>query len=167
MDNSNEIMKQKKVNFFTAVPQSSSELKEGYHKIGKEKESFVHLSLIPRKSNGDIDWINYWEKYWAKPLPFSSTEAEIYLKNKTNPALQKWLKKFAVGDDISQDQQISLLNEGFNEHIEINLNAKDLFQKLGSNDASLTTVKWMLIYKFTGGKEVSTRLNTHYLVPPP
>jgi hypothetical protein len=50
-----ELMKQKQVNYFTTIPQTSSELAKGYREMVKAKKEFVNLSLIPRKSNEEID----------------------------------------------------------------------------------------------------------------
>jgi len=106
---------------FSQFPHNTQELEENWEKVKKEKNNFLLVSLIPRKSNGEVDWIKWKKQAEEEEKLFTSTTIKNYLENKTNPTLQKWY------DDLKSDpdpvKRLALMNEQLEENMNITLPA--------------------------------------------
>ena len=119
VDRNLAIIKSKKCGLFSQFPHNKQEFEESWEKVKKEKNRFLLVSLIPRKSDGEVDWINWQKQEDEEEKLFTSTEIKNYLENKTNPALKKW------SDDLKSDpdpvKRLALLNEQLGENMNITL----------------------------------------------
>ena len=116
-DRNSEIMKQKKINLFAQFPANNQEFEEDYKRGEKDKIKFLYVSLIPRKSDGKVDWIKWQEQDEKEEKLLKYSEIKNYLENKTNPTLKKWY------DDLKSDpdsvKRLALLNEQLSEYMNI------------------------------------------------
>ena len=119
VDRNLEIIKSKKEKLLSQFPHNTQEFEESWEKVKKEKNSFLLVSLIPRKSNGEVDWIKWKKQAEEEDKLFTPTEIKNYLENKINPALKKWY------DDLKSDndpvKRLALLNEQLEENMNITL----------------------------------------------
>ncbi|CAG8496997.1 4400_t:CDS:2 [Ambispora leptoticha] len=88
-DRDNELIKQKVVNIFTSLPSSDQEFKKKYNQIVSEKKIFRLMSIIPRKTDGSVDWIKFQIEYFKSTTPQTVEVVEEYLRNRYNPSVEK------------------------------------------------------------------------------
>jgi hypothetical protein len=142
-DRNLEIMKLKKDKLFTQLPTNTQQFKDEYEKAEKAKVKFLYISLIPRKSDGKVDWIKYQEQEEIEEKLFKFNEIKNYLQNKTNPALKSWYD--GLKSDPDPVKRLNLLNQQMENHLNIQMAAWWL-HKIGKEKG------WVIQENFKGSK---------------
>lgn len=114
-----EIFKSKKIDLFAQLPTTTQEFEDQYKKTEKAKVKFLFVSLIPRKSDGKVDWIKWQEREENEEKLFKASEFKNYLQNKINPALKDWYDN--LKSDPDPVKRLNLLNQQLEEHLNIQL----------------------------------------------